>query len=231
MTPLVLAPGLLCDAALWQPQIAHFSQERPVQVADTTQDDTIAGMAARLLADAPERFALAGLSMGGYVSLEVMRRAPERVERLALLDTSPRPETDEGAKARRLLMNMAEAGTFRGVTTRLLPRLVHPSRLEDEALTRIVVEMALNIGKDAYLRQQTAIMNRVDSRPDLIRIGCPTLVLVGHEDILTPPNISAEMAADILNAKLVVVPECGHLSTLERPEAVNAAMDAWFRRE
>lgn len=231
MTSLVLVPGLLCDAALWRPQVTQFNSERSITIADTTQDDSIAWIAARLVAAAPPRFALAGLSMGGYVALEVMRQAPDRVERLALLDTSARPETPDSAEVRRSLMNVAEEGTFRGVTTRLMPRLIHPSRLEDEELTGTIMQMALNIGKDAYLRQQTAILNRIDSRPSLSRISCPTLVLVGHEDQRTPPDHASEMAADIRNAKLVVVPDCGHLSTIERPEAVNKALGHWFERD
>jgi pimeloyl-ACP methyl ester carboxylesterase len=185
-------------------------------------------MAQTVLAKAPPSFALAGLSMGGYVAFEIMRQAPERVTRLALLDTSARPDTPEQTRDRRALMSMCEKGEFKGVTRRLLPRWIHPSRLDDEVLTQTVMTMTARVGRDAFLREQTAIMGRPDSRPGLSRIRCPTLVLCGHEDLATPVEVHREMAADIPNARLVIVPECGHLSPLERPEAVNVALRSWL---
>ncbi len=227
-TPLILLPGLLCDRALWEPQIAALSGLADMAVGDLTHDDSMAGMARSVLEMAPERFALAGFSMGGYVALEIMRQAPERVTRLALLDTSARPDTPEQTASRRALMNMCDAGEFKGVTPRLLPRWIHPSRLEDKALTETVMTMTGRVGRDAFLRQQTAIIGRPDSRPGLSRIQCPALVLCGREDEVTPVELHREMAADIPNARLVVVPECGHLSPLERPEQVNAALRRWL---
>jgi pimeloyl-ACP methyl ester carboxylesterase len=227
-TPLILLPGLLLDATLWQPQVAALGDIADMSVGDLTKDDSMAAMARSVLAAAPPRFALAGLSMGGYAAFEIMRQAPERVMRLALLDTSARPDTPEQTKDRRALINMCQQGQFKGVTPRLLPRWIHPSRLNDKALTETVMIMTARVGRDAFVRQQTAIMGRPDSRPGLSRITCPTLVLCGHEDQATPVEVHREMAADIPNARLVVVPECGHLSPLERPEAVNAAMRAWL---
>ena len=227
---LVLLPGLLCDAALWAPQVEALADDYEIFVADFTRADTIAGMAEAALALAPERFNLAGLSMGGYVAQEVVRRVPGRLRRLALLDTSARPDTDEQRSRRRGLIELAQKGQFKGVTPRLLPQLIHPARQQDAALTATVMGMAERVGPDAFLRQQKAIMGRVDSRPDLPRIACPALVLCGRDDVLTPLELSREMAEAVPGAELVVVEECGHLSSLERPAEVNAAFRRWLGR-
>jgi pimeloyl-ACP methyl ester carboxylesterase len=224
---LLLLPGLLCDGRLWRDQVAALAPLARAVVADLTQDDRVEAMAARALASVEGRFALAGLSMGGYVALEVMRQAPERVERLCLLDTSARADTPEQTRRRRGLLSLARTGQFRGVTPRLLPQLIHASRL-GTPLAEEVMEMAERIGKDAFLRQQEAIMHRPDSRPDLARIAVPTLVGVGSEDALTPPALAQEMAALIPGARLRHFADAGHLPTMETPEAVNAAMVAWL---
>ncbi len=227
LTPLLLVPGLLCDAALWAPQVEALADlARPI-VADVTRSDSIGGMAADALAQAPERFALAGLSMGGYVAQEIMRRVPGRVTRLALLDTSARADTPEQSARRRDMIALAKMGTFKGVTPRLLPYLLHPARLDDKPLVETVMGMAERVGRDAFLRQEEAIIGRVDGRADLGRIACPTLILCGAQDLLIPPELHREMASLVPGAKLVEVPDCGHLSTLERPEAVNAALRDW----
>ena len=228
--PVLFLPGLLCDSDLWTGQLAALSAERPVAVASLTGSDTMAGLAEAALASAPQRFALAALSMGGYVALEIMRRAPERVAGLALIDTSARPDTEEQSRRRRALIALARTGRFKGVTPRLLPLLLHPARLEDPVLTGRVMAMAARIGRDAFLRQQTAILGRPDSRPDLPRIACPAVVVCGRQDELTPLPVSEEMAGLIPGAALVVVEDSGHLSTMERPEAVNAALAAWLGR-
>jgi pimeloyl-ACP methyl ester carboxylesterase len=227
-TSLVLLPGLLCDAALWQPQIAALGDIAAASVADLTRRDSLGAMAAAVLASAPEYFSLAGLSMGGYVAQEIMRQAPGRVRRLALLDTSARADSDEQRARRRGLIELAGRGEFKGVTPRLLPLLIHPDRLQDKPLVEIVTGMSERVGKDAFLRQQKAIMGRPDGRADLKRIACPTLVLCGRHDALTPLAVHEEMAAAIRGANLVVVEESGHLPTLERPEAVSAAMREWL---
>ena len=213
-TPLILLPGLLLDQALWEPQLAALSDVADMTVGDLTQNDSMAEMAQTVLAKAPPSFALAGLSMGGYAAFEIMRQAPERVTRLALLDTSARPDTPEQTRDRQALINMCEKGEFKGVTRRLLPRWIHPSRVDDKALTETVMTMTARVGRDAFIREQTAIMGRPDSRPGLSRIRCPTLVLCGHEDLATPVEVHREMAAAIPNARLVIVPACGHLSPL-----------------
>jgi pimeloyl-ACP methyl ester carboxylesterase len=228
---LVLIPGLANTARLYEAQIAAIAPERPVVVADHTRDDSIPAIAARLLRDVPGRFALAGLSMGGYVALEVLRQAPERVERLALLDTSARPDTPEARADRERMIALAEAGRFDAIVSTLWPRLVHPRHRSDDALRTVVAAMMRDVGPEAYIRQQRAIMARPDSRPLLPGIEIPTLVLVGEGDAITPPEIAREMAEMIEWASLMVIPEAGHLSTLERPEALTRALRLWLELE
>jgi pimeloyl-ACP methyl ester carboxylesterase len=225
--PLILLPGLLCDAALWQYQLSALAEFAEPQVADLTRAESIADMAAQVLAEAPRHFALAGLSMGGYVAQEIMRQAPERVERLALLDTSARADTPEQSARRRGLIELSHRGQFKGVTPRLLPMLLHPDHLT-EALSAIVIGMAERIGQAAFIRQQQAILGRIDSRPSLGAIRVPTLVLCGDSDVLTPPELAQEMADGIAGSTLVLIEHSGHLSTLEQPEAVNRAMIEWL---
>lgn len=191
---------------------------------------TIGEMAASVLRDCPWReFALAGLSMGGYVAQEIMRQAPERVARLALLDTRARAEVPEETARRRELMELAQRGhNFTPVTNRMLPLMLHESRLKDAPLIQIIREMAQRTGIEAYLRQQNAIIARADYRPMLPSVTCPTLVLCGRQDRLTPLENSEEMARTIPGAKLVVVEDCGHVSTLERPAEVNRALRTWL---
>lgn len=226
--PVVLVPGLLCSARLYAEQVPLLWRFGPVSIADHRRDDTIEAIARRILDAAPPRFALAGLSMGGYIAFQIQALAPDRVDRLALLDTSPYPETSERSAKRLELIGRAEAGDFAGIADLHFPTFVHAGRRSDGALQRIVRAMADDTGPQAYVRQQRAIMARPDARPLLAKISCRTLVLVGDGDELTPPNLSKEIAAAITGARLVVVPNCGHLSTLERPEAVNAALSAWM---
>ncbi len=226
--PLLLVPGLLCSARLYAPQVTALWPLGPVTVADHRRDADVAAIAARILADAPPRFALAGLSMGGYVAFAMLRQAPERIVRLALLDTSARPDTPEQSAARETFIAMAEAGQLAAVVDTLAPRFLHRDRRTDATLNRVIRDMAADTGVAAFVRQQRAIMTQPDSRPQLASIACPTLVLVGEGDELTPPSLAQEIAAGIAGARLVTVPACGHLSTLEKPEAVNAALAEWL---
>jgi len=177
---------------------------------------------------APPKFALIGLSMGGYVAFEILRQAPGRVAKLALLDTTARPDAPEQTEARKRQIEMAHDGRFGGIAQLLFPRFVAASRHGDRALQSLVRAMAEQTGPEAFVRQQTAIMNRADSRPSLKDIHCPTLVVVGTDDTLTPPDRAAEMAVGIAGARQVVVPNCGHLSTLEQPPAVTEALVTFF---
>lgn len=226
--PVVLLPGLLCDGDLYAKAVASLVDVAHFEVADLTQDDSIKAMAARVLAWAPPRFALAGLSMGGYVAQEIMRQAPGRVTRLALLDTTFKPDTDEARERRLGLIELAKTGRFKGVTPRLLPMLVHPDHLNRQDVAGTVLDMAARVGKDAFVRQQTAIMGRVDGRADLSRISCPTLVMCGRHDQLTPVDVHREMAGLIPDAKLVVIEESGHLPPLEQSVAVGAVLRYWL---
>lgn len=226
--PVVMIPGLLLSARLYAPQVEALWPRAPMMLANHTRDDSMAALARRVLAEAPPRFALVGLSMGGYISFEILRQAPERVARVALLDTMARPDTPEVSAARRTQMDLAASGRFPEVVQGLIPRLLHARRAADAALRSLIEVMGDEVGAAAYLRQQTAIIARIDSRPFLKDIRCPALVLVGDGDQLTPPERASEIAAGIRGARLVVVPECGHLSTLERPQAVTDALQAWL---
>ena len=225
----VLVPGLTCSARLYADQVPALWRFGPVVIADHTRDDTMAAIARRILAAAPPRFALAGLSMGGYIALEVMRQAPERVARLALLDTGARADMPEMTERRHALMRLAKDGRYAEIPDLAFPLYVHRDRHSDQALKSIVRAMAEETGLEGYLRQQQAIMSRLDSRPGLAAIKCPTLVLVGEGDEATPPELAREMAAGIAASRLVIIPDSGHLSTLEQPQAVTAALIEWMQ--
>jgi pimeloyl-ACP methyl ester carboxylesterase len=227
--PIVLVPGLNCSARLYAEQIPALWRFGPVTVADHTRDDSIPAIASRILAAAPPVFALAGLSMGGYIALDIMRVAPQRVAKLALLDTGARAETAEQTQRRQAPMEMARTGRFAKVAEGAFIFFVHPDRHGDVALKALVKTMADETGVEAYLRQQRAIMSRPESRPSLAAIACPTLVLVGEQDKGTPPELAQEMAAAIAGSRLVVVADFGHLSTIERPQAVTQALVEWMQ--
>lgn len=226
--PIVLVPGLNCSPRLYAVQMPELWRFGPVTVADHTRDDTMAAIARRILGSAPPRFALAGLSMGGYIALEIVRQAADRVVKLALLDTGSRADTPEATAKRHTGIALAQAGRFEEVIDPQFPIYVHPSRANDAALKAEYLAMCRDVGPQAFVRQQNAIMHRVDSRPLLSTIRCPTLVLVGEQDAATPVELSREMAAGIAGARLAIVPECGHLATMEKPEAVTREMVAWM---
>ena len=227
--PTVLIPGLLASARLYAGQIPPLWRVGPVTIADHTRDDSMSAIARRILATAPPRFALIGLSMGGYIAFEILRQAPERIVRLALLDTSARADAAEQTAMRRAQMTLASQGRLTEVVAQQFPRLVHRARRSDAALREVFDLMAGEVGAAAFIRQQTAILGRSDSRPMLGSIRCPTLVLVGDGDELTPPELAAEIAAGIDGARLVTVPQCGHLSTLEQPQEVTRALLEWLQ--
>ena len=224
--PILLVPGATCSARLYAEQIPALWRFGPVMIADHTRDDTMAGIARRILAAAPPRFVLIGLSMGGYIAFEMMRQAAARVSKLALLDTSARADTPEQIERRETHLRLAEGGKFSQVQAMQFPRMFHASRHGDEALRRVFIEMAQDVGVEAFVRQQKAIMGRPNSVPGLAAIRCPTLVLVGDSDEITPPDCSVEIAEGIEGARLVTLKACGHLSTLEQPAAVNRCLAA-----
>ncbi|HWW12541.1 MAG TPA: alpha/beta fold hydrolase [Brevundimonas sp.] len=228
MTPILLIPGLACTAEMFAAQTTALWPYGPVTVASTMQGETMAGMAAAILADAPPRFALGGISMGGYIGLEILRQAPERVTKLALLDTSARADTPEQIEARRGLVARVRNGELETVLRQIAPNLLHPDHRGDAGLIEAQVRMGLAVGAHGFVRQEAAICGRIDSRPHLAAIAIPTLVLVGDSDPLTPPARAEEIAAAIPDARLVVTPDCGHASTLEQPEAVSRALVDWL---
>jgi len=227
--PLILCPGLLNDAALWAHQTAHLTDLADASVADLTKGETIADLAEQVLAKAPARFALAGLSMGGYVAFEIMRRAPERVAKVAFLNTSARPDTED-SKARRLQMiDIAGKGGFDKLPNQILSGQLHPASYENAVIRETALGMAGRVGAEGFIRQQTAIMSRIDSRPSLKDIRCPTLVIGGAQDSLTTPEIMAEIADGIPGAGFTLIEQAGHLTPLEQPAAVTALLRLWLR--
>jgi pimeloyl-ACP methyl ester carboxylesterase len=228
LLPIIVIPGMLCSPRFYEAQVPPLWQFGPVTIANHTRDDSMAAIARRILAAAPPRFALVGHSMGGYIAFEIFRQSAARIARLALLDTAARADTPEQTARRQEQIALAEGGRFSEVPDLQFPHFVHPSRKDDSTLRGIVRQMAEDTGADAFVRQQKAITQRVDSRPDLARIDCPTLILVGDSDALTPPDRSAEMANAIAGARLVVVPGCGHLTALERPERVTQSLVEWL---
>lgn len=229
LTPdLVLVPGLLCSPALFAPQVEGLAASVRVQIADHTRADTLPAIARDILAQAPPRFALAGLSLGGYIAFEMLRQAPDRIIRLALLDTNARADRPEQIKIRQTLLGLGRTMGVRAVQSMLLRHLVHPRRLADRPLVDIVLRMAEWTGLSAYERQTRAIMGRPDNRSFLKEISCPTLIVVGSEDALTPVKVHEEMQAGIAGSRLAVIPDCGHLSTLEQPQVVNGLLREWL---
>ena len=226
--PLILLPGHMADRGLWAHQIAHLADLAPIRVMDLTRHDSLAGMAEAVLAESPPSFALAGLSMGGYLAFEILRRAPERIAKLALLDTSARPDAPEQAERRHRFMAMADKDGIDPVMAAYMPIFVHPDRIADTALVGGLNEMARRLGISAFMNQQKAMLGRPDSRPELGTIRMPTLVLCGRQDALTPLAMHEELAAGIPDATLVVVEDSGHMTPLERPQAVTAVLRYWL---
>ena len=224
---VVFIPGLLNDKKLWQHQTDALSQYAEIIVADLSQDDNLPAMAKRILNQAPEKFALVGLSMGGYVAFEVLRQAPERVIKLALFDTSARPDSITSAKHRQATINSIQTGKFMGVTNKLLPQIIHPSRVHDP-IGEEIKAMAQRIGGIGFINQQKAILARVDSRPFLADIHIPTLVAVGENDLVTPVKLAQEMHEGIANSQLHIFKHCGHLPPLECPEETTALLQHWL---
>ncbi|HEX4885958.1 MAG TPA: alpha/beta hydrolase [Casimicrobiaceae bacterium] len=222
--PLILLPGLVNDERVYA-QVRSWLVDASVPVvADLTRGDTMQALAEDVLAKAPDRFLLAGLSMGGYCALEIVHRAPDRVQGLALIDTSARPDTAESRANREKQIARARGGEYEALIEELLPKWVHPSRVDDGAVGDVVRSMARDLGPVTFERQQRAIMSREDSRPRLGAIRCPAIVIHGGDDALMPREIPEETANGIPGAKLVVVPGSGHLSPLERPAEVVAAL-------
>lgn len=224
---LVLLPGLVLDGRVWDRVARSLGGLADVTVGNLTRHDTMSALAADVLSSAPQRFALAGLSMGGYCALEIVRQAPQRVIALVLIDTSARPDTVESRANRERQLERARSD-YAGVIDEVLPKWLHPSRLHDPEVAGLARTMALDAGAAQFDRQQRAIMSRADSRPSLASIRCPTLVICGRDDAVTPVEVHDEMARGITKATLKILDDCGHLSPLEQPEAVASALRDWL---
>jgi pimeloyl-ACP methyl ester carboxylesterase len=232
-THLLLLPGLACDADVWQDQVRAFSKITTVKVADYGLSDSIEKMALVALDDSPERFAVAGHSMGGRVAFEIARRAPERVAGLGLLDTAyrgfPGGEAGEREIAKRSeLLNFARTKGMRAMAQFWMPGIIHPDRMSDTALTTSILAMMSRKTPEIFAAQIKALLGRPDATALLATIRCPTLVLCGRKDTWSPLEGHREIAAAIPNSELAIIEHGGHMAPMERPEDVNAAMTAWF---
>ncbi len=227
-TPILMIPGLNATARAFAGEMDTLYRFGAVMVADHRRGTSVREIAAAILAEAPPRFVLGGFSMGGYIAFEIMRQAPERVERLMLIDTSARPDTAEATANRRKGMELARSGKFALAAASTFPNAVHPSNVGNAELKAIHLAMAEANGVDVYLRQQEAIIARPDSRPDLARINVPTLIVVGEADQITTPEAAREIAEEIAGAKLVTIAKAGHFALLEEPGQVNAALSEFL---
>ena len=224
----ILVPPLLCSSRVYESVLDTVWSHGSVTVADTLHDDTIAGMAARLLRNAPDRFALLGTSMGGYVALEVMRQAPERVTGLALVSTSAEADSDEQFAARTRQSQLVEQGHFDDLVDAAFPGVVAERNESDPDLLRAWRSMAATVGPRGFLRQQSAVMARVDSRDLLAGIACPTFVIHGAEDRLIPLQAGQRIVAAVPGATFCLVENVGHFLFLERPEEAAAVVDEFL---
>ena len=228
---LLLLPGSLCDAALWEPQVAAIGDRWRISVPSVTGLDSIEAMAEAVLADAPERFCLAGFSMGGRIALEMLRRQPERIERLALIGASVHPVADGEAARRQPMIELASTQGMTAVAKNWIPRLVHPSRLDDTEFMSRLMDMTCRFTPQDYAEENHALLNRPDPRPLLETIAIPTLVLAGRQDPLSTPERNTDIAGRIPGAKLVLLDDCGHFPTLEAPDPSTAALLDWLGPE
>ena len=226
--PIVFVPGLHCTGRIYAHQVETLSSTHPVMLANHWSATDMAAIANQILDVAPPSFALVGTSMGGYVSFEILRRAPERVAKLVLMSTSARPDTPERSAGRRNQVAAIRASGPRAGAKALWPMLVHPARHEDHALQNLFIDMSEELGVEAFARQIEAIIGRSDSRPLLPQIGVPTLVVVGRDDVLIPPEHGREIAAGVRGARLEEVPHSGHMCMVERPETVTRLLESFL---
>ncbi len=216
----MLVPGLLCTEDLFAPQVAGLADVVDVVVGDHTRHDSMTAIAADILEHVPKRFVLGGLSMGGYIAFEMLRQAPERVQALILMDTNARADREQQKQERQAMVELGVSEGLDPVLDAFVPLMVHPDRLSDTSLIGCIRQMGYDTGVEAYTRQQVAIIGRRDNRKFLGQIDCPTVVIVGAQDVVTPAKVAQEMANGIAGARLEIVPECGHLPTLEKPDII-----------
>lgn len=226
--PIVMVSGLNCSARVYSQQLPALWQFGPVQIADHRRGSSMAEIARSILERAPKQFALAGFSMGGYISLEILRQARDRVIKLALIDTAAAADRPDQTEKRLKNIAMTKEGRAAEREEAIWPLMVHESRLNDETIRNIVREMHKETGSEVYINQQIAIQGRVDSRPLLRDLDMKTLIVVGDSDQITPPEASKEMHELVAGSKLDIIPNCGHMSTLERPDRVTKLLVEWL---
>jgi pimeloyl-ACP methyl ester carboxylesterase len=226
--PLVLVPGLVCDAEVWHHQVRHLAEVADIGIPAVDTGDTMTDMARHVLVWAPPRFALAGFSMGGYVALEMLRQAPERVSRLALLDTSARADTPEKAAGRRAAIDAIAGGRYRDVVERMMPVLLHPDR-QRGPLADLVRAMTARLGPEVFARRHRAMLTRVDSRDLLGGTDLPVRVICGRHDAMSSLAEHEEMASLAARGRWSLIEDCGHMSIIEQPHAVSALLRDWLR--
>ena len=227
---LVLIPSQLCTAAVWEHQIRTLSGAVGVSVANQRDSDSMDGLASRILEVAPPRFALAAHGMGGFVAFEMWRQAPARIERLALIGTLATPDSPAQIARREGYTKLVREGQFARVIEERVPILFSERSLANERLLAIARAMAESTGADAFLRQQSAIIGRPDSRPALATISCPTLVMLGDQDRITALSDAQAIAGAVPGARLEVVQDSGHMVPLEQPDQTTALLTAWLDR-
>lgn len=229
-TDLLLIPGMMCDERLWQPQVESLSTEYRVQVCSMTGADSIKDIARQILAEAPATFALAGLSMGAIVAFEMWRQAPERIERLALLDTNYRADAAERFAIRNRQIEQVQGGQLKQILSdELKPNYLAEVNKSNTALLEQILMMGLDLGESVFVQQSVALRDRCDSTATLASIHCPVVIVCGSEDQLCPVSLHEAMAMGIPHATLHIVKNCGHLSTLEQPDAVSAILREWLQ--
>lgn len=229
MPRLLLLPGTLCSAVLFEHQVAHLADICDPRVIDVHRHDSLAAVAQYVLEQAEGQIAVAGLSYGGIVAFEMWRQARERIAKLALLNTNPHEASPQMRQNQQRFVGMAHLGEFREITTDYLKdTMLHPEHQKDLALRRKVLAMAETIGVEGFVNTVKAQLGRPSSIPDLPQITCPTLVLTGREDNVVPVHVHEDTARALPNSRLVIVEQCGHLSTLEQPEIVTAALRDWL---
>lgn len=225
---LILLPGMLCDEALWEHQTANLADMADIRVMDLTRADSVRGMALATLAESPQRFALAGFSLGGIVAFEIMRLAPERVTRLALLDTTPRPIRPQTVDLWKTIAKTSDSANFNERASQELIQMMHPNHRENPALQQIICNMVKRVGQHGLKNQLQAQINRPDSRETLPQIQIPTLLLSGRDDPACSLEIQLEMLDALPLATLTLLKNCGHFSILEQPKEITSTLQGWL---